>query len=163
MDGVLNNESMKPDFVFKQHPSAVVNVHLVRELSSTVSYLRSYLLSRNIGLKIVISSTWRIVFSLQEFKDFGNQLQEFKPVTDLIPEDEELWRTIPVGGFRGAQILDYLQVALAEAGISQPVSYAIIDDNSDFYPDQPLVKVAGSLGFSVQDSNKLKEIILKGV
>ena len=90
--------------------------------------------------KIVISSAWRL---------FPQGVEEIERRT---------WKSIgvtpkPRTGFRGGDINDWL-AAHPEIEIDK---YAILDDDSDFYPDQPLFKTTWENGLTEEIAAKVIE------
>lgn len=158
MDGVLNRIGYLGDFTFNQHALAEVEVRLVRRLAYQILLTRQILNENDYELNVVISSSWRKIFSLEEFLSFGDQLPDFKPITDLMFRDEQLWRTRGSrSGYRGVEIQDYLDDIFPN-----PVSsYVILDDNSDFFPYQPLVLTNMYEGFRQADAAKMHAFLTK--
>lgn len=97
--------------------------------------------------EIVISSTWRKWYSYSEFVAMGAQLEPIKFIISKVPEDR--WKTEDSRrGFRGDEINDYISAYDIQ-------KYVCIDDSTDFYNYQPLIKTAGSLGFRPKDTASL--------
>jgi hypothetical protein len=105
-------------------------------------------------VQIVISSTWRLHVSLEEFKEIHLAVPEFKIISDLIVDHETDWRTIirMKESFRGGQISQYLE--------DHPgLNYICIDDGGDFFDDQPLLKTDGRYGFTEVDGKYLIDYV----
>lgn len=91
--------------------------------------------------KIVISSTWRKLFTIEEFKQKFLELYNWDiPIIDMTASSSR--------GFRGEEINDWLE------DNQHVCKYVILDDDSDFYMDQPFVKVNGLHGISVFDYHR---------
>lgn len=92
------------------------------------------------NVKIVVSSTWRKMFSYQEI---GANLK--LPTIDSTPE---------FSGWRGYEIKDWLDRH------PEVTKYAIIDDDSDMLPEQKpfFVHVDGRNGISYENFKQLLEI-----
>ncbi len=111
------------------------------------------------GAQIVISSTWRRFDS----HDTINWLCYYGLDVDLVHED---WRTKyltikkEVCGLeceqevrRGAEVLEWL------SRHPEVTHHAIIDDDHDFYPGQPLVHCSYRNGLLVEDFEKLEQLL----
>lgn len=81
------------------------------------------------GCEVVLSSSWRL------------HPDGFRIVNDTIVE---LFDKTPsaLGGFRGEEIKSWL------SDHPEVTKYAILDDDSDFYPDQPLFKTSFESGLT---------------
>ena len=107
----------------------------------------------NTGAKVVISSDWRISW-------YGTQLRLARMGLDenyiLDKTPERIWITIP--GFdhsRGAEINDWLEMH------PECDKYAIIDDRTDFKPEQQkyFIHINHHCGITDEDMNKAINIL----
>lgn len=99
--------------------------------------------------KIVISSTWRSqgldwIVGVVEANGWRNP-----PIIGCTPR---------LNGFRGDEVKEYLQHSGTHNTLE---SYVAIDDDSDFHPDQPLIKVDPVVGFTLY--NAIDTIDILGV
>ena len=125
VDGVLNNLRERHEKVDGSGDVFAVdyknwNKHAVKRIDDLCYYT---------GAQVVISSSWRKLYP-----DYMWWNEQFK-----LAGAKHIWVVDVTGdshnGFRGREINDYL---LEEADIDR---YVILDDESDFYPDQPRVYV----------------------
>lgn len=101
-----------------------------------------------IGFKIVISSSWRRTLGV---KDFIIMFNEYGwDTNDII-----IGKTGTENCIRGQQIKNWLQ-----QNASEPYKFVILDDESDFLPEQNnnLVKTSYSEGFCYNNYKKIFEI-----
>lgn len=111
---------------------------------------------KDTGVTVVVSSSWRILHSLQELRDIvkacGWDASEF---LDITPRSEK--------GFRGDEINAWLNdSSKRHVEILEPIThYVIFDDDGDFYPDQLLVKTSWEHGLIEDHLNKAREILTK--
>lgn len=149
IDGVLNcwgpnskkNEISLEDF----GPFCNFNKEPLNHFYTTLLMLEA----SNIKYEIVISSTWRKWYSYDEFVAMGEKLEAIKFIIFKSPKDR--WKTEDSRrGFRGDEINDYINTYNIER-------YVCIDDTTDFYNYQPLIKTPSSLGFGLKHMNALVE------
>ena len=139
-DGVLNNHN-SISVVGDNFLPYVVESNLVK-------ILRIFCEQRN--ALIVLSSSWRITITKDELISIIGDWLRFH----LILGDG--WRTgRDPRGFRGNEVdqwfIDYPQ--------DKGYKYIIFDDDSDFHPHQPLVKVDGSVGLISIDIQKARKFL----
>lgn len=136
VDGVLNNltQQMISDSGLSLNP-------LDNFYSESVSLLNR--LCRETGALVVISSSWRKIIRLRTqwndiFQLWCKKLDEecFIKVYDLTGSSDN--------GFRGREINNFISIHTQFKSIER---YVIIDDESDFYPNQPRVKCSPYKGF----------------
>jgi hypothetical protein len=128
IDGVLNNlKDMKSD-----EPQTDVWVRDYRKWNKEALEILNDIVEET-GAKIVISSSWR---KLEP--DFQWWNEQFR----LVKIDAECVGITPISrnGFRGREVKEYLSEH------PEIESYVILDDESDFYPDQPRVHIAMGVG-----------------
>ena len=136
-DGVLNSRkwfNANLDAIQKQR------THLTRSLEqldpAAVKLVSDFAVEMNADT--VISSTWRRLFSLTEIQSLlivrGWKARLPFSVT---PKHDE--------GFRGTEIAAWLTKNHV------PDSFVIFDDDSDFFPEQPLVKT--TFEFGIQEAH----------
>jgi hypothetical protein len=89
--------------------------------------------------EIILSSAWRL------FNDSGKE-EIRRAVMPFISETPR-----PTTGFRGDEIREWFKL---NPNI-QIEKYAILDDDSDFYPDQPLFKTSWETGLTEEIANNL--------
>lgn len=95
------------------------------------------------GCMVVLSSTWRLsVF------DRTKVMYEVVPFMDITRE--------LVGQIRGAEIKDWLERARQYAHYDI-TRYAILDDDDDFYPGQPLFKTSFKTGLT----EEITDLVIK--
>lgn len=137
-DGVLNSVSSMIAYHHLRGPSSTIYSEADR-LDSVAIGLLKYLVDET-DAKIVVSSTWRMNYTLQEFVDIFASYG---------------WKDAPVigktgrGGIdtvRGDEIEDHLNTV--RDGLS---GYVIIDDDSDMLPHQlpHFVNTSGTTGFTL--------------
>lgn len=103
-------------------------------------------LATEIGAKIVVSSSWRIVHTREEMViKLGDRFDE------LIVAGNQ-WRTKSFGGLRGEEIASWL-----DTNGWRP--HAIVDDETDFYRWQPLIKTKGTVGLTKQTIKGIADTI----
>lgn len=117
-------------------PSAVANLrHIIDNTLATIVISSSW---RGYGLKAV--EVWRRMFACYGWDD--------APVIGETPDLNRLENGIYVSRIRGDEVAEFLR--------QNPVvtSYICIDDDSDFRPDQPLVKTDNRFGLTLIDAKK---------
>lgn len=118
IDGVLRK---------KTDPKNCLNPDLVKHLFPAVNGL---------GSRLVISSTWRVAYSLKELKRFFPEpLQD--AIVGITPEHPDLF--IDYGREREC-------MAWLRANAETPSYYVGLDDDASLYKSFPLVEVDPSLG-----------------
>ena len=99
------------------------------------------------GAKIVISSTWRFSHDIATFK-YMFQLYGLKPkIIGLTPDHSRLGIRDDIGRTRGDEVNAYLSNHDVD-------KYVILDDDSDFFPDQNLVRTDHQVGLTNDDVKK---------
>lgn len=101
------------------------------------------------GAKVVISSTWRILFDVDWFKGFfeGNGWID-PPIID---------KTIKCSSFRGDEVQEW--VDKINKPTDEEFKYVILDDDSDFHDTQPLVLCDGTFGFTLREVVKAYDML----
>lgn len=105
------------------------------------------LLSRaleELGAQVVVSSTWRI-------GEDRLRLHSYLQLAGVKGRLHDDYKTKSLTGYRGFEIREWLE---RHPEVQQ---YAIIDDESDFYPDQPLIQTDSTEGFGVRNYYQLLE------
>lgn len=87
--------------------------------------------------QFVLSSSWRF-FNDDGIKEIEKQIAK---MFDVTPDSTT--------GFRGDEIIAWLK------NHPEVTKYAILDDNSDFYPDQPLFKTEWETGITPEIAAKV--------
>lgn len=152
IDGVLN--SYRTLFAFGKYGlSTNVKKQILLDMPTdsffdpiAVMLLKSA--QEKIGFKIVISSSWRHSLGV---KDFNAMFGEYKwNTSDII-----IGKTGVEHCIRGQQIKNWLQ-----QNASEPYKFAILDDESDFLPEQNdnLIKTSYHEGFCFDNYKKLFEV-----
>ncbi len=121
IDGVLNSIDYYTEL--DKHVTDSVFDRLSDDLNPVaVDLLKEFVVEYDID--IVISSTWRKLFSIAELKDlFALVGWEGIPIIDVTP--------LSRNGFRGDEILEWIEPFKNEVE-----QYLILDDDSDFTPQQ---------------------------
>ena len=97
------------------------------------------------GCKVVLSSSWR------HHKDGTAEVEKrVCKILDITDTDQS--------GFRGIEIKEWLEDNKEKYDIEK---YAILDDASDFYPDQPLFKTSWEFGLTKEIADKVTEHLNK--
>lgn len=91
---------------------------------------------------VVLTSTWRISITKSELLEvIGNWLDFHLP-------SGSKWKTgRDKRGFRGNEVIDWFN----DNPIFKNNKYVILDDDSDFHPDQHFVKINGEVGLTEAD------------
>lgn len=141
-DGVLNSVASTIAYHHLRGPSKTIYSESDR-LDPIAIGLLKYLVDAT-DAEIVVSSTWRLNYSLQEFKEiFAQYGWENAPFVS---------KTIRGGinSVRGDEIKDWLDTRPASVAVD---SYVIIDDDSDMLDDQlsHFVNTNGAVGFTLKN------------
>lgn len=121
IDGVLNSVNYYKTRIRGEVPTSVFEHHCNDLDPIAVDLLKKFVLEYDID--IVLSSTWRKLFSIAEIKDlFSAAGWEGIPIIDFTP----VLHTI-----RGKEIQEWFTPFASEYE-----SYVILDDDSDFLPSQ---------------------------
>lgn len=142
IDGVLNStRSMVAARVTNSAYRSYMERHYSELDPIAISLLRG--LVQKSKAEIIISSSWRILYKdIQFFKDlFTNFGWKDAPVVGMTP--------ITDSGFRGQEVHQYI-----ECNDFFNTPYVIIDDDSDFYEHQPLVRTDSNVGLSYDNYSK---------
>lgn len=134
IDGVLNSEAWyrsRSDGTWSEE----------REFDPEAVFLLRAIVALT-GCDIVISSSWRIGRNLAELQNLLPGL----PLIDKTP-------VMTTGHTRGEEIKVWLQNHAPAA------RYAIVDDDSDFYETQPLVKTCWKTGLLPRHAQRIVEIL----
>ncbi len=127
IDGVLNRCGIIPE-----HRTKTRNAHGCIGLEPELVDMLVCMLEQT-GAQVVLSSSWRM------FDDL---------VIDIENAGIPIFaRTEKLGGERGEEVDRWLCEYLQENPDAQ-VQYAIIDDETDFYPTQPLFQTNGAEGLT---------------
>lgn len=128
IDGVLNNIFTERDCIRHLDPSQ--DEHCRWPLDPRmVHYVRS--LCELTDAQIVVSSTWRKLFTLQEIGQMLEQKAGWSnpPLFDVTPDFKNTTR--------GEEVDYWLSQCPSTVNVN---NYVILDDDSDFFPWQPLVQ-----------------------
>lgn len=94
------------------------------------------------GCKVVLSSSWRHgKMGMDEVE------RQVVPLLDRTPDSSD--------GFRGGEIMAWLKEH------PEVARYAILDDDSDFFPDQPLFKTSWKEGITPEIAKNITEYLNK--
>jgi len=93
--------------------------------------------------KIVLSSTWRLGKETRD--EVRQQVMDFIDITPDLHDKP-----------RGEEVKEWLDVQSAKSDFVV-VKYAIIDDDSDFLPDQPLFQTTWEKGLTEEIAKKVIE------
>lgn len=133
IDGVLNTYTTPPQGTARLQPA--LDVDCFEILAKIVKFN---------NLSIVCSSSWRKIFSEEEFRNF------LGPLESHLHED---WRTQSSRqGFRGNEVRQWVKEH------AEVTNYVIIDDDRDFYQYQPLVHVDGSYGLQEKHIDQIRQL-----
>lgn len=139
IDGVLNSE----DFFNACHAKHPQDRDYDREIDPRAAALLDRI-ARDTGARIILSSSWRVRMAetARALRDAGLNT----PVSDCTP-------TLPTR-IRGKEIEAFLRC-------HPYTQYAILDDDSDFLPEQEphLVRTLWKTGFTPEDAKKAIEIL----
>lgn len=148
IDGVLNGFSRWKDYCTPREPgdnssdfSWMLDPELVARMRDTVHAC---------GADIVLSSTWRIQFSLDEITDM--LARRGWPNAPVISKTRVL--TDDCQCQRGEEIRAWMDLH----GEGRP--FVIVDDDANMLPHQPFVHTDGQIGFSVADRDRLLAILV---
>jgi len=140
IDGVLNN--LGSAIVFKQH------AYNPDGLDKTAVGLVEWICEVT-GAKIVISSSWRILYKHPEY--FAGLLEAHGWRRPEIIGMTPIHRT--AGRIRGDEVQEWLD---GQPGVR---AHVCLDDDSDFHEDQNLVLTDGILGLTLYEAVKAVEIL----
>lgn len=145
IDGVLNSVS---SFIYnnRMHFLGLTQDFSHESLCPIACSNLQYVLEECPDIKLVISSTWRKYYSLEEIKaKFDRYGVDSSRIVGMNPIDSS---------YRGKEIQEYLDL---HPEITQ---FAILDDDSDMEPNmERLVKVDSRNGFTFTDAEKLIEML----
>lgn len=134
IDGVCNSEeSLKKQYI--RNGKATI-LEIDPEMAFRVGKI-----ILNTGCKLVISSSWR---------NWPDGMEQIKGA--VYPE---IYGKTPYSkdGFRGKEVRAYLKEH------TEITRYAILDDDSDFYPDQPLFKTQWKTGITEEIAKQVTEYL----
>jgi len=141
MDGVLSTARAFAAQQHKEFPDCQIDPIAVQYINLLCEYAEA---------EVVISSTWRLGRTRDEFIALLNR----NGFTGKLHED---WRTKQLpSSFRGDEVEEWLH---RNPGVNVHV---ILDDDSDFYDHQPLVKTNSLDGIMQDDLRKALEILSAG-
>lgn len=110
------------------------------------------ILCEETGAIIVVSSTWRLS---ETRTSFGAILQRnYCPAA--LHED---WRTLQIGSSQSAGPGRGIEVREWMARHPEVTDYVILDDNTDFFPDQPLVLTDSHNGLGYEHFREARRIL----
>jgi hypothetical protein len=132
IDGVLNSTRSFYAFKTKVVPTDKKHNEYGRIDPVTISMLQE--LHKECPFDIVISSSWRIIYPLSYIIEMFEHIGWVNPpIIDITPDKTR---------FRGDEVQQWLDVH------PEVTQYVILDDDSDFHPHQPYVKVNGRIGLT---------------
>ncbi len=134
-DGVLNNGEWMKKINWEERPISMFEKDKREIDPSKVKLISDLALEFNAS--IVISSSWRILLSLEELTALlrGCGLDEKVSVIGVTPQDSR--------GFRGSEVEAWLKNTHHTIE-----SHVIFDDDGDFHKDQPLVQTSWDSGLN---------------
>lgn len=103
--------------------------------------------------EIVLSSTWRTLYSLEAMRAFLQRAGLSGAHADLL----KFKTGQRADGHRGKEVLAWF----VEHAEYRDAHYAILDDDADFLPGQPLVRTMVSYGLGTREADKVIKL-LKG-
>ena len=140
IDGVLNSKN----WYVKRY--SLLHRNWVHEIDpSSLEILKGFI-ERN-DIKIVISSTWRFLLTIEELKEVFNKIDSTFPdvIIGATPKD--------YGDIRGDEVNKWLE------DFKYTGEYLIIDDDSDFHPGQPLFQTSWETGIQLEHVHKMEEYL----
>ena len=134
IDGVCNSEKSRKRQYLRKGKATILEID--PEMAFRVGKI-----ILNTDCKLIISSSWR------------HWPEGMEQIKDAVYHD--IYGTTPTSrkGFRGNEIKAYLDEH------PEITRYAILDDDSDFYPDQPLFKTQWKVGITEEIANKVTEYL----
>lgn len=134
IDGVLNSEAW-----YRARPEGPWTE--AREIDPEALWLLKATVAMT-GCQIVVSSSWRI----------GRTVDELRNVLPGLPVIAKTPVTT-TGKVRGDEIAAFLQQH------PEVTAHAIVDDNSDFHDDQPLIRTEWKLGLRPRHCERIVELL----
>lgn len=129
IDGVCNSEESLKRQYLRTGKASILGID--PEMAFRVGKIIMYT-----DCKLIISSSWR------------NHPDSMKDIQERIHRD--IYGITPnIGDFRGEEVRAYLEQH------PEITHYAILDDDSDFYPDQPLFKTSWKVGITDEIMDKV--------
>lgn len=143
-DGVLNSVRSAIAFKsYKEHALDPVAVGMIRTLVEEHN------------LKIVISSTWRVLYSMEEFHSMFLTYHKWDTRNIII----DVTPYIPILKLRGYEIVSWLQNGMGKN--YNVTDYIIIDDDSDMLSEQKegghFIKTDHANGFSFENFQQIQD------
>lgn len=153
MDGVLNSERNVVAYGRYPHPlQPNFDTHFHELDRIAVNMLKR--LCHETGAKIVLSSTWRLIMTVErQWVEAMNTYFDWEdfPIIGMTPRSAD--------NYRGSEVKAFI----AEWNLKHPEEmidcHVILDDNGDFYEDQPLVRTDPDVGFMLKDFVKALKIL----
>lgn len=137
IDGVLNNE-----LVFVSSPECQMDLGSVLLLEEAVAQIPQ--------CKIVVSSSWRNIKGLGHFLSFVRDVKCVEFFDHLLPFLHEDYCTKKLrSGKRGEEVREWL------SRHPEVIKYVCIDDNSDYFQEQPLLLTSMTSGFGYSEQELL--------
>jgi hypothetical protein len=133
-DGVLNTAELIHSVVSSRKFTSYTEKHYEELDPVRVKMISD--LALETGAVIVVSSSWRILHTLEELRDMlrcAGMDERVLPI-DVTPNTSR--------GFRGQEVYDWL------SDHPDVTHHVIFDDDGDFYPLQPLVKTSWEGGLT---------------
>lgn len=151
IDGVLNSRAWYESRLVAMEQDAKAVIHSHERLGwefdpACVERLQKVVDATN--CKIVVSSSWRIGNSLVSIRAYllAKGLKKTTELIDVTPQC--------ASGFRGEEVWRWF----ADRGL-EPENYAIVDDDADFWPHQPLIKTDNAVGLTDREVELLIETL----
>ncbi|TXG77699.1 hypothetical protein E6Q11_02345 [Candidatus Dojkabacteria bacterium] len=159
-DGVINGSDPTPNASFGEGwPFTHIEASLVEKINKIVETVEAQDAEQGIKTKIVISSSWRIRFSLNELRDMLQIKGLRADVIDITPRihPRKFSEHVP----RGQEIQSWLNSCQADCYYSV-VKFVILDDISDMIHLTPyLIETDDRTGITDSDVERAIEL-LKG-
>ena len=150
-DGVLNDANLPAGFA-EGWPESHLETHLIKKINKIVKTINDKDAQKNIKTKIVISSSWRKRFTLDELKEMLQNKGLEADVIDVIPNIlSASGKHIP----RGVKINAWL-----DSSKDTVVGFVILDDVYDMeHLKLKLVHINDATGITDEDVEKAIKIL----
>lgn len=140
MDGVISTRRAYLAQSGRPLPDRWIDGEAMSHLNTLCSY---------VGGVVVISSTWRLNSGRREFLSMLRR-------NGFAGQMHRRWRTCELSGIRGDEIAEWL--------VGEPACpYVILDDDSDFHPEQPLVKTDFEVGLTAAHVEAAISVLRRGL
>lgn len=154
IDGVLNACGADPEF-YPDHERTTERFHGFIGICPKRVALLNEVIERT-GAVIVMSSTWRLGDE-QHWKEVNDYLKQQGFKGEVIDKTPNHARGFRGRGRRGGEVNAWLKANAAK--FPEGIHHAIVDDDNDFDPDQPLVLTKYYKGLTRDDVEALVKLL----